>query len=234
MRLVTWNCCGSFLRKSERVSELKPDILAVQEVEDLGESPAFAGKLQPTYFHRISLRQLPRSIGLFSYTGVELDWVRVAGGVRCYKAKVDGLEFQIMDVWTTKAAGGDREDDYRQLHEALVHQDGWVRHHPTVVLGDFNQNASQPGDDWSMLEKLLSDLGLVSAYHHFSNEAFGHESRPTFYRDRKPEEGQHLDYCFLPQGWCPHITGVTVGTHEEWGDLSDHVPLIVDLDFEAS
>jgi endonuclease/exonuclease/phosphatase family metal-dependent hydrolase len=41
--------------------------------------------------------------------------------------------------------------------------------------------------------------------------------------------GFHLDYCFLPEPWANRITNVEVGLHSDWNDISDHVPLIVDL-----
>jgi hypothetical protein len=42
----------------------------------------------------------------------------------------------------------------------------------------------------------------------------------------------HVDYCFLPLEWCSHLREVEVATKDAWvgKGLSDHVPLIVDLD----
>jgi hypothetical protein len=53
MRLVTWNCrAGDFRRKAEAVAKLKPDVLVVQEVENIDAVLMFAGHDQPTFRHR--------------------------------------------------------------------------------------------------------------------------------------------------------------------------------------
>jgi endonuclease/exonuclease/phosphatase family metal-dependent hydrolase len=37
-----------------------------------------------------------------------------------------------------------------------------------------------------------------------------------------------LDYCFVPESWP--IRGVSVGGEGAWAGLSDHRPVVVDLD----
>lgn len=69
----------------------------------------------------------------------------------------------------------------------------------------------------------------MSAYHSKTGEEHGAESQPTyFYRGQKFKT--QLDYCFLPSEWADKIMAVRVGMYEDWGTLSDHAPLIVDLD----
>lgn len=227
MRITTWNCCGKFRQKAQHVASLKPDILAVQEVEALGAAPKFSGDFQPTFSHRAVLRSLRKSIGMFSYTDTSLEALCVMSGVRCYRAGYHEHQFQVMAVWTSVSAKGTQ--DYRQLHEALDHHDGWIRQMPTIVLGDFNQSARYKGDGWSTLQTLLGGLGLESAYHRYFKEDFGQETRPTHYHKHRQDKGCHLDYCFLPKEWIPMIDRVEVGSYSEWGQISDHVPLIVDL-----
>ena len=226
MRVATWNCCGKFRQKAQHIVPLKPDILAVQEVEALGDDPKFTGDFQPTYSHRAVLRPIPKSIGMFSYTDTSLEALCVMPGVRCYRAQYRDQRFQVMAVWTSVSATG--KQDYRQLHEALDHHEGWIRQMPTIVLGDFNQSAGYKG--WPSLLKLLEGVGLASAYHsYFDKEGFGQETRPTHYHKRQQDKGYHLDYCFLPKEWIPMIERVEVGTYSDWVQISDHVPLIVDL-----
>ena len=229
MRIATWNCCGKFRQKAQYVVSLEPDILAVQEVEALGDDPKFSGDFQPTYSHRAVLRPIPKSIGIFSYTDTTLEPLCVMPGVRCYRARHHQHQFQVMAVWTSVSTIG--KQDYRQLHEALDHHDGWIRQMPTIVLGDFNQSARYKGDGWPTLQTLLDGLGLASAYHSHFKEDFGQETRQTHYNKRRQDKGCHLDYCFLPKEWVPMIDRVEVGTYSEWGQISDHVPLIVDLKF---
>lgn len=227
MRIATWNCCGKFQQKAQHVAPLKPDVLAIQELEPLGDDPKFSGDIQPTYAHRAVLRPIRKSIGMFSYTDTSIEALCVMPGVRCYRARHHGHQFQVMSVWTSVSASG--KQDYHQLHEALDHHDGWVRQMPTVVLGDFNQSGSYKG--WPTLQKLLSGLGLASAYHSFFKEDFGHESKHTHYHHHRQDKGFHIDYVFLPEDWLKSIAQVSVGSYDDWKGISDHVPMVVDLDF---
>jgi endonuclease/exonuclease/phosphatase family metal-dependent hydrolase len=229
MRIITWNCCGKFRQKAQHVASLKPDILAVQEVEALGAAPKFSGDYQPTFSHRAVLQPIRKSIGMFSYTDTSLEALCVMPGVRCYRARHHEHQFQVMAVWTSVSAK--RTQDYRQLHEALYHHDGWIRQMPTIVLGDFNQSARYKGDGWSTLQTLLGGLGLESAYHRYCEEDFGEETKPTHYHKHRQDKGFHLDYCFLPESWLTYIEQVSVETYDDWKGISDHVPLIVDLKF---
>jgi exonuclease III len=70
----------------------------------------------------------------------------------------------------------------------------------------------------------------VSAYHSFHGEAQGAESRPTFFEYRHAHRPYHIDFCFLPAAWRKAIKDVAVGAHADWVGLSDHMPMVVDLD----
>ena len=231
MRLITWNCrVGGFRKKARHIAPLRPDVLAVQEVENIDSQPILEGEDQPTFRNRVADPAYPkRAIGVFSYTDVALDPVDLSDTMyafRRFEARRAGLLFQVAAVWN--AATESRDTSYRQAHHGLRCHDAWIRRRPTVVLGDFNGNASYRGGDWQELSDLMAVLGLVSAYHHHFGEAFGRESRPTYFHHGKGS-GFHVDYCFLPEAWATCIANVEVGLHRDWHEISDHVPLTVDL-----
>jgi endonuclease/exonuclease/phosphatase family metal-dependent hydrolase len=90
-----------------------------------------------------------------------------------------------------------------------------------VIMGDFNSNAMwdkkrRPARDHSAMVGALSELGLVSSYHHFFGEARGKETRPTHYFRWHEHEPYHLDYCFIPQSWAERLVNVEVGSYEAW------------------
>ena len=72
------------------------------------------------------------------------------------------------------------------------------------------------------------ELGLVSAYHRYTGEPHGIERTPTHYWRWQETSPFHIDYCFVPRSW--RIERVEVGGFDEWKELSDHRPLIVDVD----
>jgi exodeoxyribonuclease-3 len=124
-----------------------------------------------------------------------------------------------------------------QIKGALESYGEFFSERPIVVAGDLNDSAvwDKPAGARSFATKvaLLKQRGLVSAYHEVLSVEFGEEPHPTiFWRDRKKDGPRyHIDYCFLPESWIPFTT-VTVGNFEDWvaQKLSDHVPLIVDVE----
>jgi exodeoxyribonuclease III len=233
MRIVTWNCrIGGFRWKAQHVARLRPDVLAVQEVEPIDNVLLFAGDCQPTYRDRVSGREAPRrGIGIFSYTDIQLqavDSVEPMSTFRRYEARRGDLTFNVIGVWTwaTKSAS----TSYRQAHEGFARYADWIRHRPTVVIGDFNGNGAFQGSNWRQLLELAGSLGLVSAYHHYFGESFGAETRPTHFHKGDKARPFHLDYCFLPDAWAQRIRKVDVGLYSDWCGISDHVPLTVDLE----
>jgi exonuclease III len=71
---------------------------------------------------------------------------------------------------------------------------------------------------------------MVSAYHAYFEEAPGRETRMTCFNKKRLESGYHLDYVCVPRRWANRIRSVEVGAHGQWLALSDHMPLVVDLD----
>lgn len=144
----------------------------------------------------------------------------------------------LIGVWAQNASGGvTRKHQLGPLRRALRA----YRHHlgpRTVLGGDLNNNNFWDKPGWrgnhQATVDILSDAGLVSAYHHRTGEAEGQETVPTLYwRDRR-EDGPryHIDYAFLPRHWAGAITDFQIGTFADWcgPGLSDHAPLILDLD----
>lgn len=167
---------------------------------------------------------------MFSYTGLSMEAVDVQDpslAFRRHLARRGDLTFHVASVWPykTKIAA----TSYRQAHEGLREHDAWLRARSTVVLGDFNTNATYQGNAWATLMALIDSLDLVSAYHCFFKEPFGAEQCPTHFHQGKKRSPFHLDYCFIPRAWVNQLRDVRVGKYEDWRELSDHVPLIIDL-----
>jgi endonuclease/exonuclease/phosphatase family metal-dependent hydrolase len=78
--------------------------------------------------------------------------------------------------------------------------------------------------------KLLEERGPVSAYHEYFYEAQGEESRRTISLNRRDDKPYHIDYIFIPREWAVHLQAVKVGEYKEWSKLSDHCPIVVELE----
>jgi endonuclease/exonuclease/phosphatase family metal-dependent hydrolase len=54
----------------------------------------------------------------------------------------------------------------------------------------------------------------------------GSRNAANYYFYRHQDKPFHIDYVFVPRGW--RLKSVEVGAFQEWGQLSDHVPVVVD------
>lgn len=106
----------------------------------------------------------------------------------------------------------------------------------TIIAGDFNSNTIwDRWDRWwnhSDVIKELTELGIKSLYHKFKNEQQGKETSPTFYLHRKKNRPYHIDYILGSQDFSDKMTKFKIGNFEKWIQLSDHLPLICELDIK--
>jgi endonuclease/exonuclease/phosphatase family metal-dependent hydrolase len=153
------------------------------------------------------------------------------GSASMFAARVQGpISFTLIAVWAQA------EPSYSEvLRRGLVVYRDLLLDGPTVLLGDLNSSAAwdaQRGrrDHLELEAQLRQEYGLVSAYHAATGEASGSESQPTHYWRWREQAPFHLDYCYLPEAWLPGLESVTVGTYQDWANVSDHRPVIIDVD----
>lgn len=237
MRIVTWNCQGGFRHKADKIAALEPDIAIIQECEAPDRLPAHdAGWSQrPLCWHGDNPRG--KGVAVFASFGNQLTIDPIHDPSIKYVVPVvvaGPSSFNLLAVWTKE------DDDKKAMYigQALAGVNAYasfIEGGPTMVVGDFNSNLIWDRPDNHRHADVVAALdghGLVSIYHHWYQERQGAESRNTFYMYRTPDRGFHIDYCFIPRSWLPYVRGVQVGAHEAWSDLSDHCPLIVDIDFD--
>jgi endonuclease/exonuclease/phosphatase family metal-dependent hydrolase len=147
--------------------------------------------------------------------------------------RVDGAlaDFNLLAIWACPV-GTKRADNYiGEVYRCLVKHREWFSSAPVVAAGDFNSNvqwdANRPGQNHTEVVRLFDGHGLISAYHAHHEEKQGAETHPTYYFYRHQDKPFHIDYVFVPKGW--RLISVEVGSFGEWGHLSDHVPVAVDV-----
>ena len=127
--------------------------------------------------------------------------------------------------------------DEGHILKALRHYRDFLTSAPSVIAGDFNNHPlwDKPGkvNNHANIVNAMTELGLVSAYHAFHKIESGKEAEATLYwRDRKKDGPKyHIDYCFIPESWIGRLRQASIGSFDQWIKLSDHMPLIVDLEF---
>ena len=140
-------------------------------------------------------------------------------------------DFHLLAVWAVNQQIPQREGEEllgQSLEPAKCYH-AFLTAGPAIVAGGFNNNVRHVRTVAG-----LERLGMASAYHVGRSELHGKEVLATLYgRGRKPDGPKHhVDYCFLPMEWCSHLREVEVGKFDAWvgKGLSDHVPLVVDVD----
>jgi exodeoxyribonuclease-3 len=244
MRLVAWNCNMALHRKLDALLSLNPDVAVISECASLETLQARGlDILDPETFLWIG-NNPNKGLGIATFNGFRVSpAVQPAPYLRyILPARISGeVRFDLMGVWAQNASGGTtRKHQLGPLRRALSHYRDFVAS-PFVAAGDFNNNVFWDRPGWRMnharMVERLSDLGLESAYHHWFGEAQGAETRPTLYWRDRTEEGPtyHIDYAFLPRSWLPWVREVAVGAYPDWcgAKLSDHVPLVLDIDDAA-
>ncbi len=228
IRILTWNCCrGKAEVKLPHLRDFNADVMVVQECA----RPASPQK-ETQVWYGDSLHQ-----GLL---------VSVNNGLRLGRAnrkdipaklflptRITGsTSFNLLAIWAKPAEHSPRYAS--TVLQGLGAYRNFIKSAPTVVLGDFNTAsfAGTRGRDWhrEIVNLLRDEFGLVSAYHEYHGIDHGYETHNTYFDRTKKLKPYHIDYCFIPKAWLPRLKAVRVGNYEEWGKVSDHTPVVVELD----
>jgi hypothetical protein len=236
VRVVVWNCKMAFSRKRHLISGLAAHIAIVPECS----KDSICERVDDAFDCRwIGGRPDKKGLGVL----VARPWRLARTGKPRSKWVVplwiDGpTKFLLVAVWTMQVSGGGAKSYIGQAHEALSKNPRWMRNNRVIVAGDFNSNKiwddERTTNGHSAVVKLLGDRGIVSAYHEFFSERQGEETRPTYYFWHRKSRGYHIDYVFLPSRWAQRIKSVEVGKYRRWAKLSDHVPLLVEVDLKRA
>jgi len=231
MRILVWNINMAAHKKIALLQQLAPDLAILPECA----APEVILAKYPEFTFTDAQwveRSRHKGLGVFSFGNVHLTRssafdprfavflpLRVTGPTR----------FHLLAVWALNfhpTAGLSMPDALRFYRRFLSHSDA-------VVAGDFNNSVfwDRPGKRTNFvgIAHSLAKLGLTSAYHAVTKESFAQEHQPTLWFLKRPHQGYHIDYCFVPQSWLSSPATVWIGQHREWLAHSDHAPLMVTI-----
>ncbi len=242
MRLVSWNCRSGFHRKLEALLALTPDIAIIPECSSLDILQTKAPHLSPT--SSVWIGDDPnKGLGVFSFGPYHLirhdaydPSIQYALPVRVEGPRAD--TFHLLALWAHHGLAGRTMATFGPVLRALALYEQFLCARPSIVAGDFNNHIrwDKTGKTWNHANSVAAfeRMGFVSAYHVFHGLAQGAERHPTFYWRTRSVDGPtyHIDYVFLTRASLTHLQSIEIGTRDAWiaTGLSDHVPLIVDLD----
>ncbi len=237
MRIITWNCQGAFRKKAKEILKLKPDILIIQECENIGKEDLKKYEIEANSFLWYSNQNHKKGIAIFSFCEYELELIadfnpkfRYVLPFRIFSSE---NTFHIFAVWAMHD-----KDDYQSRYIGQV----WISvnyyrellKESTILIGDFNSNKiwdkKSRVRNHSDVVDFLRSYNIESVYHHYFGVDQGLEIHPTFFLQRRLHKAYHIDYCFCSKDFFLNLDEVIVGKFEDWISFSDHVPLIINFE----
>ena len=228
MRILTWNVNnGDFATKLARIVEhFKPDVVVMTE--------ASRPKSKLANVHWVEDSKT-RGIAVYTAHGFSISPVLPGGPLhRCVHGyRVSGrTSFNLLACWSHPVTG---KDDYRKCWiDGIATYGPHLKSQAVVIAGDLNDNAIWDRDyPAPKFEQIFDGFrerhDVVSVYHQFHAEKYGQESRHSLFLLKNKAKRYHIDYILIPQAWMSRVTAVSLGDHRDWLRLSDHMPLLAEL-----
>lgn len=235
MKIITWNCQGAFRKKVESILALKPDILIIQECEHpdkLDFSKSFV-KPNDSYWYSDGGK---KGIAVFSFCEYKIKLLPEFNPqfryILPFQLTNANASLLLFAVWAMNNKENRIARYIGQVWFAINHYLDLLDKN-VIIIGDFNSNKiwdykDRVGSHSDVVNK-LQEKEIISVYHHISDIEQGKELHPTFYMFRKREKPYHIDYCFASKDIMKKIKSIEVGKYEDWISISDHMPLIIQL-----
>lgn len=237
MRIVTWNCAGKLDGKYEQLLSLRPDVAIIPECAEpdilRAKAPDFAftdcewqGELKD------------KGLGVFAFGQRSLR--RHHSWDRKFQFFLP-IELRGADSWNLLAVWAFNHRAPKSVvpnppttSHAVEYYAPFLRGGRGIVAGDFNANVIWDKETryhkFALVDEALARLGLVSAHHAATRDAFGDEGQPTFWLQKKLKKTFHIDYVYVPKAKAGVGLKVSIGAADPWLKFSDHAPMVVDFD----
>ena len=235
MKIVSWNCNGALRKKIHKLSCLEADVYVIQECENPNINRGKSEEFRSFSANNLWLgKSNNKGLGVFAKNSVKLErlnWDHSFRGreLQWFIPFSINNDFNIVAVWNHHA----NAKAFRYIGQFwLFMQNNKDKFKNSIICGDFNSNTIwDHWDRWwnhSDVVRELEALGIGSLYHAQTGEEQGKENQPTFYMYRKPEKAFHIDYVFISRSMMSGSM-IKIGSPLEWLELSDHMPLVVEL-----
>ena len=234
MRIIEWNCNMAFRKKNAEILKYKPDILIVPECEN--ENRLQFGSLTPIPNDFMWFGDNEnKGIGIFSYSDYKLNLIEFTTRFKyIIPFEIKGeTNFNLFTVWAMDNKVNRDERYIAQVWLGINHFSEFLTD-SAVLVGDFNSNKiwdyKSRIANHSDVVNYLNSKNIHSLYHRQYQEIQGKETKPTLYMYRKIDKPYHIDYCFASERIIQKGYNIEDGNYNDWINLSDHVPIIINFD----
>lgn len=226
MKIVSWNACCKFREKYGEVAKLDADIYVIQECEN----PATCKDKEYREFVKNGFWT-----GGLNYKGLMVFTTR--SDIELRRLDWDDAEkryfipvrvndsFNLVASWACQPYCEELQDWVELVGDNITSE--------TIIIGDLNSNyvldpkhVRKTGKSFRNVVGLLKEKQLEDMWHYLRGEEQGKESVPTFYLYRHLDKPFHIDHCFAHPNV---VNSVVIHARREWLDLSDHLPLEIEV-----
>lgn len=231
MKLVVWNCHQALDKKLANLMKLNPDVAIIPESAkpDLPKLKTQLVKHQCTSSAWTG-KNVQKGLGVHTFNEIKIieSTIDSIGGAFTLKTQLNFKSpINLISVWTQ--GSGYIEEAHKTL-EAYIEL---FKNSDVIFAGDFNSNRiwdkKHKPNHSDLVNRLSKEFDLESCYHNYHQESHGKETRGTIYFTYNEKKPYHIDYIFIPRKWISKVRSVEVGVYEDWSSLSDHCPLVLDL-----
>ncbi len=235
MRIISWNCQGGYRKKIDNILEIKPDIVVIQECENLEKLRVFCKEKIPLKSFWFGGFYPHKGVGVFFYKDYQILSMENNISIEfIVPMKItNNFEFHLFAIWAMAPLGEDKDKTYPyQIEKAVKKYKNILKNNLSILIGDYNTpNIEKPVEKTGfMVNEEFKKLEIFSAYHEYFEKDYGKHNQYTFYQHKNTEFKHMLDYCFASRSIIEKISKVEIGKYEDWIEYSDHCPLIVEID----
>lgn len=229
IKILSWNCNGAFRKKYPHLDQLDADILIIQECENPETSTIEYKNWAKNYLWIGENKN--KGLGIFCKDDIKMEQLHWPNeSLKHFLPVRINDDFNLLAVWSHHAnsptfAYIGQLWKYLQVNKAKMSD--------MIIAGDLNSNKVWDiWDRWwnhSDVVRELDELNIRSLYHEFSKEDQGQESQPTFFLQRNQSKKYHIDYIFADRNKFTNINDFKVINEDHWFAISDHLPIITEL-----
>lgn len=235
MKIISWNCNGAFRKKFQSLLNFDADILIIQECENPEESKDKAYSNWASNYLWIGDSK-NKGLGIFAKNNFKLQHLEWLNKYKDHSVKYF-LPFKVNDNFEFIAIWAHHNNSPNFGYVGQIWKYLEINNHQInnqIIIGDFNSNSIwDQWDRWwnhSDIINTLKKRNIESIYHILNKENQGSESLSTFYLQRNLSKAYHIDYCFLPQTLVEKVVNFKIEPYNNWNELSDHCPLIIEIE----
>ncbi|MDA8692524.1 endonuclease/exonuclease/phosphatase family protein [Saprospiraceae bacterium] len=234
IKIISWNCNMAFRKKYQKLVDLKPDLLVIQECENDTKLERYLETLD--YNQLIWYGDNPhKGVAIISFNTLEIKLNKKHNPEFKYVVpvtlKVNNRSINLFCVWAMPHKIERRKDYVGQIWGAINYYEKLLKK-DSILIGDFNSNTiwdkkNKVGTHTDVVD-FLNQKNIQSIYHEKFRVKHGEENEPTLYLLKQKERPYHLDYCFASKNLFNKKTTFEIGKYEDWIKFSDHMPIIID------